>query len=1330
MGNNDVEGKLLHLRCFLDGVEIECIGANVSGAEGSPATCYVSVPDSEEGAYLHPRTLVHVFYYDNESGEPPVMDGANTGGGIDTSAYRLLFFGELSAIYSTKSANGSRSMSLMCYDASNTLDTNYVFGVDYADSGTLLGTGAYAENKFLSGQNVTQFDSLGNDAVISITRLISASQSTPRAVEHNDRRGAVGGVMSMFELLLGVKGESLGINKWNSLHEYTVRFLDMITSDNGDSATKLLDQTVFNMWVNNTVGNAQPTTTFRQLTQQILGMVYHKMICIPTAPYRGAEQVPHAVSSSASTDVNSTPQVGDSAWLVTLESRSDSKWILPEFKVAAAAVLSILHNKGWPVMVTDGFRTNAEAEAGNIGAISSVSSHSRGIAYDIDIAGESKFTPMGNVVLMNKTRRGIPLTGSSANALTAHNKGGSISGKIATRSVTEDGKEKAVATALVYDGNILHSLLNRPASPDDDWLVAMSDIEKVLFGGKTVRGFFQFINYMLAYPFMVSSTSTNKEAIRNLGKDDWIKHLTTKYAEGALLAALCGDGPLSVLPGMKLTHHIVKWFSNWTTINYGLSALIGSTATESDLDLISDIDIDISVYWDNKVKFWADMSEAVIQAGGNTGHKMKTGASGKIMVLSGESSPFFDIIGCPGDDPVHVQSAVVRAYTATGNNRILYKGSKSKSRASSKAAAFDPPPTPHQALSNGRLNAFIILPDIWMCAPPKCNVIFPDDVVTLNAGKQLLRQTTRMFLTTTEQKYADNLVFNKHFLAPKLWNSDKKLDEELVMPHEVHSGIIPQVHRMNDTSIFLKIQDDGEHTTDTVVEDSTEDGIYKYGTFAANHYLFKKRFAASNLNVDTRFLPNLVPGMPCVVIGAAMSTAGTSSSQTWLGTISSLQHNISQAGGTTSVSLVDVRPYNTGAGSVDALLRLASGNEVLLEVQVTSFVDDAAKVETMSPLFDVVTVPKTTREAVGKSIFNNLSRHPDAPKDTVAYVESLLIDRTSVISGGRDLYVSAPINVSIIGTKIPMDTDIAGFVPTNGVILHHEVAMGSKMVAEVDKVTASITATKVKGIRSHAATYLKDHKEVRGGITKAVTDIKVTSGVKVGVLYRKWRNVASMLQGKDPDSAEIEYVSGPEGTVLSVIITDNRTVVMGEPVILYSDSAEIIFNPTDVGADGKVTIPMEEALMPPWLSDEYRNANIDTIYSNWLGCESILEGTGIGVEDAIDIIINNYLSGNIADMYTDRDVATIRDMLYPTESSGSDWAVDGGFHSRAFGNYDKLELLGINGVELRQSVGDGTDNISPYGVTQKGSSIDPRMERLTRVLAYRNSIVNSRGKKG
>src|SRR6516165_3858182 len=92
--------KPLHLRLFLEGVEVPVISAQVSINVFAPATAAVQVVPLPQVLALKPRTMVHLFFLE----EPLIKNGQSTRQSLasftkDSKAaddcYKLLFCGEV-----------------------------------------------------------------------------------------------------------------------------------------------------------------------------------------------------------------------------------------------------------------------------------------------------------------------------------------------------------------------------------------------------------------------------------------------------------------------------------------------------------------------------------------------------------------------------------------------------------------------------------------------------------------------------------------------------------------------------------------------------------------------------------------------------------------------------------------------------------------------------------------------------------------------------------------------------------------------------------------------------------------------------------------------------------------------------------------------------------------------------------------------------------------------------------------------------------------------------------------------------------------------------------
>jgi hypothetical protein len=171
-------------------------------------------------------------------------------------------------------------------------------------------------------------------------------------------------------------------------------------------------------------------------------------------------------------------------------------------------------------------------------------------------------------------------------------------------------------------------------------------------------------------------------------------------------------------------------------------------------------------------------------------------------------------------------------------------------------------------------------------------------------------------------------------------------------------------------------------------------------------------------------------------------------------------------------------------------------------------------------------------------------------------------------------------------------------------------------------------------------------------------------------------------------------------------------------------------------------LPIEEAIRPPWFSEEYSNENISSLYEEWLGCSSILEGVTKGKGEtvtSIETAVNFYagtsanLTSELQETYsrklTFRPIASLPNILAPPDTPISakvkyNAPDTGGFHAACCGEYDKLELLDLVNKNLKGPTGRDSVKIT---AASKYSRLDPRKERRERVKNYVKSM-SYRGK--
>lgn len=235
--------------------------------------------------------------------------------------------------------------------------------------------------------------------------------------------------------------------------------------------------------------------------------------------------------------------------------------------------------------------------------------------------------------------------------------------------------------------------------------------------------------------------------------------------------------------------------------------------------------------------------------------------------------------------------------------------------------------TPHEkkVRVGDHLFSQLVLPETFFVAPPRCNVLFPDQYSSFTYTRNFMRETTRLAISgglgLISASRRDLSLLGSFYLAPNIKDAEGKLLREaldggsrVLLAHEVHSGIVPAFEWVSEANKWGVRSALG-------VEDSGSKIKIGYMQRLANFQFFLRRFAARSMTVNAAFSPRLVLGFPALVLdrpGPSLETlrqealrtkAGVPLPTAYLGKIAALVHNVDQNGGTTQVMLQHVRTH-------------------------------------------------------------------------------------------------------------------------------------------------------------------------------------------------------------------------------------------------------------------------------------------------------------------------------------------------------------------------------------------------------------------------------------
>lgn len=186
-----------------------------------------------------------------------------------------------------------------------------------------------------------------------------------------------------------------------------------------------------------------------------------------------------------------------------------------------------------------------------------------------------------------------------------------------------------------------------------------------------------------------------------------------------------------------------------------------------------------------------------------------------------------------------------------------------------------------QADKPQRLLSQIYRPDVWMVAPPRCNVLFPELYSSFEYGRDFMKEVTRLMLRTHSAFFGSDMFFDGWYMTPSRLNGERSgrpigrgrvgIDPpdladapawfiRDLMHHELFTGIIPAFERMSDLN--LHALRGGSLTPGQRVD---------YAQRAADFIFFKYRYRQRVLQATGKFNPFFVLGFPALLIDKPLS---------------------------------------------------------------------------------------------------------------------------------------------------------------------------------------------------------------------------------------------------------------------------------------------------------------------------------------------------------------------------------------------------------------------------------------------------------------------------
>jgi hypothetical protein len=665
--------------------------------------------------------------------------------------------------------------------------------------------------------------------------------------------------------------------------------------------------------------------------------------------------------------------------------------------------------------------------------------------------------------------------------------------------------------------------------------------------------------------------------------------------------------------------------------------------------------------------------------------------------------PVFSSLLDIGNDPVHVQPANLLSQLRTADT--------------ADAATVAIPAKP--SFTRERLHSFILRPDVWFAAPPRCNVIFPDVLQSFSMQRDMLRETSRLQLDVGFEFSPDSSSTTRLVFAPQFLNRESltegplnSADKNMIYDHEKFSGVVPKFDRMIDTLFFIE-----KDASIPATEESTLADLGNYPDKIAHSNLLNERYLARSANASLAFSPQIVCGFPAVVVDAVITSVEAGSKDFSLknrsfkiGMVRSISHSISQGGAQTQVQLTHVRSHRAGDGTDDIFTELI-GNDGTLTLQDTT---QPPALQAGKALFVIGTVKAKifddyeSADEFGWRGISNLFQF--------GTIEGLIDATPTVVMSSTDIW-----NPSlIVSSPSSVTADASAFT---GLVAFEQIPYRN--------------ATINTGSWSGSPTRVFIHVVINGD--------------------RKTISVAAV-----PPPAFAGMAAND--TLLQQPVTKYRREadIIEEVICLNLPGNTFTAELPESAIQSKKLLPVEETLRPIWISESYSNTNITTqIYEPFLGTRAIVDGlkpskfSVPSIEEAVDRLVIEYSrevsSSGISPLdwvhaYTHRDIANYHQVLGsklqklengvvktevrpPTGFTAGKYKHYGGFHSNAVNYGDssygsKLEFLDIKDTNIKHRNSTETEPFTLQGA--EGDRMDPRAERAKRVLSYKSAIEGSR----
>lgn len=679
----------------------------------------------------------------------------------------------------------------------------------------------------------------------------------------------------------------------------------------------------------------------------------------------------------------------------------------------------------------------------------------------------------------------------------------------------------------------------------------------------------------------------------------------------------------------------------------------------------------------------------------------------------------------------------------------------------------------------------LFLPECFFVAPPRCNVLFPDQYYSVSYSRNFMRECSRLALQggigmTGGRRGAK--IFSRFYLAPNIRDvrgevlqASLSQASKIILQHEVHSGIIPKFEWVTDGHRW------GVKAAIGVgkLQDVKKTQKIHYLQRLAEFQFYLHRWSARTLSVDGIFNPNIVAGFPAAILDRAAPSPEVQAVLTktlrrqmlptqYLGKVYTYTHSIHQGGGSTNIQFAYARTHRGlddeflgvltkeikeeyGKKDVSVAVKELATKARSLQAEIDAR-EESIKQQREERNKEPAGVPEPPSERENKAKKQQDQKDKAALRKLGKYDRKLQIYKTIVRMYAEDK-LKANIRVANLG-KIKK-------VQTTGEVLLHKF--------DCEDIGISEEILEQKGIVMTAAEAGMGERELRrqgkpyGALYSATKAIKMPELIKLTVVQERGtgqfeRNTTAFEDAVRPGWFAPEVWTNDaitkkvyEPLLGTVAITDDKSIGAKQQEEMMRNWADSQKKSINMSA---VTIEAETETDPGGTAQGEGTASVQSVDNKFF--YSVVEGS---VEETIDGLSLVYgmikeKGGDVHEFireYTSRPIANIVDILGSQnlefnaigEVADPDNMIEG-FHSRAYGDYNTdvqlperagyPHVAGYKaGADLMAGEADPTSVTRPsiigktHDETAFRSELDPRGRARGRVVAYMEELNVSRG---